>query len=341
MASTVVGQTLLNWKDLKDRMDPNGMPAYVAEVLTETNDFLEDILWKPSNQPLGHTSTVRTGLPAIGRRRLNRGTTSSKSTVTKVEDSLTMIEGFSTVDVKALQLYGGEVSARKSEARAFAESMAQQAADDFIYATVLDSPDEFDGLMTRFNSLSGNISRQVLDAGGTGADLSSIYLVGWGDEKVYGLYPKNTQAGLQHEDWGKQLIQQDDDIGGQKLPAYVDQWSWDYGLCVKDYRFVVRIANIEPSEVLEVTGTQGLADYGTGLPFLLARAMHHIWNINACMPRFYAPRAIIEGLDVQWLARTTDNAFQTEQVDGKQVLSYRNIPIRTMDALTDTESAVT
>ena len=336
-----LGGTVLNWKDLKDRMDPNGMPARIANVLDEAKPILNDIPWMESNQPLGHQSTIQVGLPTVGFKRINYGSVSSKGTVANIQDTMSMIEGFATTDIKALELYGNSNATRMGESRSFAESMAQLAVDTIWYGDVTDSIDEFNGFKVRYDTLSGNVQNSVLDAGASGDDIASVWLIGWGADKVYGLYPKNCMAGLRHKDWGEQLIQQDTDLGGRKLPAFVDQWTWDLGLCVKDWRYVVRIANIDLSDLAGYTGTQASNAYTTNLVFLMKTALRRIPNLASCRPIFYMPRSVAEGLDVQYLARTVENVWATKDVEGKLVDTFYNIPVRIEDALLNTEDEVT
>jgi hypothetical protein len=73
----------------------------------------------------------------------------------------------------------------------------------------------------------------------------------------------------------------------------------------------------------------------------MAKAIHRIPFLNLGKPVFYANRTILEMLDVQ----QTDNVeagggITFENVDGKRVASFRGIPIRTVDALLETEALV-
>jgi hypothetical protein len=335
-----LGDDVLTFADLKKRMDPNGMPAMIAELLMQSNPILDDIPWKASNRPEGNQSTIRTELPTVNLRRLNQGTVSSKSVTNQIEDGMAMIEAWSTTDVKLLKLYGNEAATRMGEAKAFIEAMGQKVAELIFEGAVADDDREFNGIRSRYDDTSGDTSDNILDCGGSGNDMGSIYLVGWGDT-VHGIYPKNTQAGLVHNDHGQQIIQTDDDLGGAKLSAFVDQWSWDCGIVVKDWRNIVRLVNLDVADWQGVTGTeQSIDDYATNAMYLMARAMHRIPNLAAVRPVFYMPRAVFEGFDVQSLARTTANVFESRQVDGKMLTTFRGIPMKICDQLGIAESAI-
>ena len=334
----LLGGQILNFADIQKRMDPKGMPAKIAELLAQSTPIVNDILWKPSNLPTSHRSTIRTGLPTVNLRRLNQGSAASKSTTAQIEDGMSLLDAWSHVDAKVLELSGYPMQMRFGEGRSFIEAMGQKFENLFFYGDETDDDREFNGLQPRYTSLGDN----VLSAGGTGSELSSVYLVGWGDDKVFGIYPEHCAAGIKHKDHGERPWQESTDLGGSVLNAYVDQWCWDAGLVVKDHRYVVRIAEVDATEVLDPAAPpQSLTDYTTNLLFLMAKAMHRIPNLQACRPVFYMPRTVFEGFDVQVLARTTANVFATAQVDGQIVTTYRGIPIKVADQLGYAEGVLT
>ena len=69
--------------DVIKRTEPgvNGGPGKIAtivEMLTETNEILQDMTYVEGNLPTGHKSTIRTGLPSAAWRMLNYGVQPSK-----------------------------------------------------------------------------------------------------------------------------------------------------------------------------------------------------------------------------------------------------------------------
>ncbi len=52
-----------------------------------------------------------------------------------------------------------------------------------------------------FQPSAGN-AQNIIDAGGTGTDNTSIWLV-WGENTVHGIFPKGQKAGIQMEDKGR------------------------------------------------------------------------------------------------------------------------------------------
>src|SRR5690606_34436193 len=107
-----------------------------------------------------------------------------------------MMEARSEIDVDVAKLNGNTAAFRLSEAEAFVEGMNQEFMSALFYGNAALEPEKFTGLATRYNTLdpAQNISSNVLDAGGTGTDNTSIYLVVWGENTVTGIYPKGSQA---------------------------------------------------------------------------------------------------------------------------------------------------
>ena len=66
-------------------------------------------------------------------------------------------------------------------------------------------------------------------------------------------FPKGSRAGLQTKDLGEELVS--DGANGKYLAAR-SLYQWDAGMAVKDWRYVVRIANIDVSDWVGVTGTR-------------------------------------------------------------------------------------
>ena len=177
--------TALTLADWAKRIDPKGNPALVAELLSQSNQVLEDILYRPGNLPTGHRVTIRTGLPSVYWRALNAGVPSSKSTTAQVDEGIGMLEGYSRVDVDLAKLNGDTAKFRLSEDVAFLEAMNQGQVNNLFYGNVAANPAAYTGLSTRYGAISGAGNAQnILDAGGTSTNICSIWLVYWGDRQV-------------------------------------------------------------------------------------------------------------------------------------------------------------
>lgn len=325
----VKGLNALTLADWAKRVDPNGKVDKIVELLSQTNPILTDMLFVEGNLPTGHKTTVRTGLPAATWRLLNYGVPRSKSTSAQVTDTTGMLETYSEVDKSLADLNGNTSEFRLSEDRAFLEAMNQQMAETLFYGDTTINPQRFMGLSSRYNDLSAGNKQNVIDAGGTGTDNASIWLVLWGENTVHGIFPKGQQAGLNHQDLGEQTLY--DGNGGQ-YQGYRTHYKWDNGLCLRDWRYVVRIANIDVSNL--VTGTTA-AD----ICKLMIKALHRIPNMGMGRPVYYMNRTLNEYLDIQSLEKTS-LGISVKETEGVWWNTFRNVPIRQCDALLETESRV-
>lgn len=327
--------------DAASQTDPDGKPAKIAEKLSQTNEVLMDALWMPSNLPTNHKTTQRTGLPTIYKRRLNEGTLPSKATTAQITDGMTLLEGRSHLDVKLADIASDPATIRFNEGVAFMEAMAQEAARQIFYGSVAVDDTEFNGLQPRMNDLDADNLDQIINAGGTGEGsvYTSVYLVGWGDMKCYGIYPKGTSAGLQHIDLGRDLVADSTGIAGAQLLAYRDQWNWDLGLCLQDDRYVVRICNIDISDMQALTGTQETTD-STFLLKLMMDALDRIPSLNACKPIFYCNRTVRSALRNMALQRGI-NMVGIDSAEGRPKTTVGGVPVHLCDQITNTEAEVT
>lgn len=200
---SVKGLTALTLADWGKRVDPNGKVDKIIELLGQTNPILQDMPFVEGNLPTGHRTTIRSGLPSATWRLLNYGVQPSKSTTVQVTDSVGMLETYAEVDKSLADLNGNTAEFRLSEDRAFIEAMNQQMAQTLFYGDSSVNPQQFMGLSSRYSSLSAGNAQNIIDAGGTGTDNTSIWLVVWGKNTVHGIFPKGQKAGIQMEDKGQ------------------------------------------------------------------------------------------------------------------------------------------
>ncbi len=331
-----LGAEVLTLTDWAKRLDPDGKIADIAELLSQQNEILLDMLFMEANEATSHTSTIRTGLPTVYWRLFNQGVLSSKSTTAQIKESMGMLEAWSDVDKDLAMLNGNTAQFRLSEGAAFVEAMNQEFASTVFYGNSSVSPEEFNGLSIRYSSLSANNARNIIDAGGTdsGTDLSSIWLVVWGNQSVHGIFPKGSQAGLVHEDIGETVSENVGGVSGSKMKVFRDRWQQKAGLVVKDWRYAARACNIDISNLVSKTNAADIIE-------LMIKLTHRVENLSAGKAAFYMNRTMIQMLDI--LRRDDVQAgggLSWDTVDGKIMYSFRGIPIRRTDALLQTESQV-
>jgi hypothetical protein len=326
----------LTLADHAKRMDPDGKTPKIVELLAQTNEILDDMRFMEGNLPTGHRTTVRTGLPTVYWRLLNQGVQPSKSLTAQIDEQCGMLEAWSEVDTEVCKLNGNVGSFRLSEATAFLEAMNQEFASTLFYGNASQSPEEFNGLEVRYGDLSATNAQNIINANGPDPnDNTSIYLIVWGDQTCHGIFPKGSSAGLSHKDLGEVTVQDSNGIAGNRLRAYQDYFTWKVGLNLKDWRYVVRICNIDVSQLVAGTGGQ-LAN----LVELMTKAMHRIPNLNMGKACFYANRTVIQMLDIQRRDDMVGSALTYADIDGKLIPHFRGVPIKKCDAILDTESQV-
>lgn len=332
--------TQLTLYDFAKRLDPNGSVASVAELLSQQNDILDDMVWQEGNLPTGHRISVRTVLPTVAWRAINAGVAASKSGTAQVDETIGLLEGRSNIDLKLLALNGNSAAFRASENAAFLEAMNQQFVSTLFNGNPGVDQKQFLGLSGRYGSLSGSNSQNMISAGGSGSDNASVWLVGWGPETCYGIFPKGSTAGLSARDLGEEAVA---DANGNFYQAARSLFQMDAGLAVKDWRYIVRIPNIDVSDWIGVTGTQATSA-ATNLIKLMSRAIDRIPNLNNCRPAFYANRTIYSGLRLQALEKSSQvlsiSDAMTQFGMPRKETQFLGIPLRNVDALGVAETAV-
>ena len=344
-----IGANAITYADWAKRMDDDGKVATIINILSQSNEILKDMLVVEGNLPTGHKTTVRTGLPSATWRLLNYGVTRTKSTTAQITDNCGMLETYSEIDKYIADLNGNTAEFRLSEDLAFLEGMNQQMAGTLFYGNTAVNPERFMGLAPRYPSVltaTAQTAANVIDAGGTGSTNTSIWVMVWGPNTCHGIFPKGQISGLQHRDLGEWTLF---DANNNPYQGYRTHFKWDMGLTVRDWRYLVRIANID---VNLLTGASA-ANLINGL----IRAVHRLPTapVKASTEQttdapdegamsmgrtvIYCNRIIRTYLDIQAVNKT-NVLLRLDEWDGEAVTTFRGIPIRTCDQLLNTEARV-
>ena len=322
--------------DLKNTWGPDNKVGMIAELLSQNNEVLDDMVWVEGNLPTGHVSNIRTGLPAPTWRKLYGGVQPTKSTSRKVTDACGMLEAYAEVDKALADLNGNSAAFRLSEDRAHMEGMSQELAASLFYANEATAPEEITGFAPRFNDQSALNGENILTDAATpdNSDNSSIWLVGWGPYTCFGIYPKGSMGGLQMSDKGQVTIESIDGAGG-RMEAYRTHYRWDSGLVVKDWRYVIRIQVDQEDIVKDAASGPDLID-------LMTRACELVPSdfLSVTRPAFYMNRTLRSFLRRQVVNKVKNSTLTMEDVAGKRVLSFDSIPVRRCDVLTNTETGI-
>ena len=324
-----LGQTHPTIADVASRTH-DGKIDPIVEILKEQNEVLDVIPWAAANDGTGHRTTIRSGLPAPTWRQLNYGVQPTKARTVPVRDTTGMLAARSEIDVAVAKLNGNTNEFRLSEDVAHLEGMNQAFSDTLIYGNTAVNPERFMGLAPRYSSLAAENGENIISGGGSGSDNTSIWLVVWGLNTVHGIYTAGFSAGIQHKDKGEQEVT---DAAGGKFDALVSTYEWHCGLVLRDWRYCVRIANIDASDL-----TANAAS-GANLIDLMTQAVELVPNINMGKASFMANRTVRSFLRRQTVNKANVN-LSLDQVAGRKVVTFDGIPVYRMDAILNTEATV-
>ncbi len=322
--------------------------AAIIELLSQTNEILDDMMVVEGNLPTGHKTTVRTGLPQATWRLLNAGVPNAKSTTAQITDTCGNLETYAVIDKDIADLNGNTAEFRLSEVRAFLEGMSQQVASTLIYGNQHVNPERFTGLAPRYSTLTtanSQTANNVLNGGGLASTNTSIWGVTWGSDTTHGTFPKGKITGLQHRDMGEWPV---NDANGNTYQAYRDHFKWEIGLVQRDWRYNFRIANIDVTQLTGVSAAnlinlivRGLYRLPTAPAMATAIQTSDTPQVRANQGRLvlYCNRVIRTYLDLQAMNKT-NVLLKLEEFNGKVVTTFRGVPVRTCDAILNNEAQV-
>jgi len=335
--TTALGATYLTLLDWAMREKPGGGIDEIIEVLANTNPIIGDASVMEGNLPTGHRTTKRASDPTGTWRLLNYGVAPEKSTTEQITDLCGILESYSKIDVDLASLNANEAAFRASEDNAFITGFNDTVATAIFYANQNKDPEQMHGLSPRYNSLTspaGASSSQVIGCGASGDDISSIWIITWGPNTCSLMFPKGSKAGLQSEDLGKQLVT---DAGGTNTyQAWVTKFQWKLGLVLRDYRYVIRICNIDISDLT--------SDAATGADLLdkllegyYARPTVDLGNMGKTF--IYCNKTIAKFLHKQAQNKSNVN-LSIDNPAGKPVVNFLGAPVHVCDNLNVVEDQV-
>lgn len=342
-AGVTLGANMPTMADLAKAMGSDNKIARAIEQLNLTNEVLDDAVVQEGNTTTGWMGVVRTGLPSVVFRLVNQGVPPSKATTAQLIEQAARLEGWVEVDEALAELAPDLGEYRMQQTLPMYESFNQTVTNKLFYGNAGLAPEEFTGFSTRFSTsvqATAASGANIIKGAGVGADNTSIWLINWHPATCFLIYPKGTTAGIVHNDLGLETVEATSGIGGNRMRAYRDQFIWRVGLAVPDWRSVVRIANIDQSDMIADT-----AGASVKLIELMARALDRIQGPRGRLA-FYGSRSVKSILRVQAMNKSA-NALGIEQgldqfgrpVQGG-VLTFQGVPFRTVDALLGTEAAV-
>ena len=320
------------------RQSVDGKVMKIAQVLAQTNDIVLDAPFYPTNQTMSMVATLATGEPSGTWKGLNEFVGAEKPSTEQISDGCGMLEAWSNIDCVQADMSGDKAKYLENKDKAFIGGLGKTQAATMIYGNTAINPKSFTGLAPRYNSTTtGRGKEQIIKAGGTGSDNTSIWLVQWGEDKVHGIYPKDLTAGLQHDFKGKVTLTDN----YKHMDVYQTKYDWFTGIHIADYRSVVRCANIDVSDLL----TAGDAsDTSTNLMKHMSLMLDGLpdTNGNVC---FYMNKTVMSMLRVKLMNKgntflSVSDWTRDDVLLRRGRLSFMGFPIGRVDQITNAEAAV-
>lgn len=335
------GKWYITMRDIAAGKTPNGMQdREVVELMAKNNPILADVLFQECNKGRENFSTVRTGYPDAVYRSFYEGVSPSKGAKKQVVNSCATLSSALTIDQRLYDQEKDKAALLLDEASAHAEAMGQAVATGLFYGKIADTPKGINGLATTYSVLGGTGTDEtlakfyVLDAkrsdSSDATQLRSIFLVSWGRNSVKGLFPEATNMGLQRGVLESVLIK---DENNKDLKVMRQEFNWDFGLEIKDFRFAGRIANIQ-TNLMDTTGATDLVKLFTRLKIRIKDS----GEVRQCL---YMDKITFEALALQFYAKTQGNAIQYADLAQKVPTSIHGITVGLSDALNTNETLLT
>jgi hypothetical protein len=310
----------LSLVEVAKRTNPDGTMATIAEVLKESNSIIADAVWREANDTFSNKTVRRASLPSGSWRKLNEGVAIEASQTVELVDTIGMLETWSQNDIEVIKGFSNPMQARNDEAMAFVEGLGQEMAATMLYGNTASSPEEFTGLAPRLGAIAATAN--VINEGGS-TNVTSIYVVDWSPTGVYMIYPKNSMAGLEHEDRGIETVTS----SSTKYRAYVDVFNWKAGMVVKNTKSIGRIANIQP------TGASNLFDEDN-LITLLNRMTQGPGR------RIYCNQTVLTQMEIRAKDKTNIHYTTVNDIAPGPVTFFKGVPVRLVEQILNTESDV-
>ncbi len=339
--------------DAASRTEPDGNIPRIAEMLSQHNAIGPDMPYREANEMTGHTFVFRSSIPTGSFRQYNQGTPYGKSTTAKGRVGMAMLRGYSQIDRDLANHTGNPSGFRQSEDIAFLEGMGQTIVQNIFYGNTAVDPTTFMGFANFYNTISTAVAQNaanVINAGGAGANNTSMWLVGWGLQSVYAIYPRGSKAGLAMQDKGDVVPAYD--AAGNRFEAWTTFFGQDIGLVPEDWRYVVRIGNIDTTAAAGGLFSASPPDLfalmanAAMLPPSTNQQVSGITGTDAPMDEtqkkwsWYTNRTLRFCLDIQSI-RNRNVLLTDKDYAGNPITTWRGVEVDVVDRIINTEGTLT
>jgi len=323
------------------KLTKNNQVLNFAKVLSQRKPILDDMPILPSNEILGYTGMRETSIPTPQIIKVGDGWDASVVQWAGYSEVISMFKDRCQIPKDALRIQPQKATMRLRILNRHIEGFGQGVCNHLFNGSSITTPEKFDGLDVRYTTPdaddvndpdSGDMG--VYDMEGTGDDTTSIWMIQWSPEKVFGISPMNDpHKGIRVEDKGEQWVTSTSGAGeggnDKKRWDYVTELAWDIGLVVHDMRSVKRIRNIESA----------ISNRSVDLVNKIIEARNDFEGEETVW--MYVNGRIFTHLDILTMDKTNVK-YSSDNPYGKPLLMFRDMPIRkqSVKAISNEETAV-
>jgi formylmethanofuran dehydrogenase subunit D len=312
--------------ELAKRHGPDQRLMRIADIATERNEILQDMVWVEANGIDSHTFNQKISEPEGTWGRINRGGEFETMRSRQIKSDIKMLEGYNQIDERLLMKFREPAAARAQEDMAYLAGMTKNIVRTMLYGNANVNPDQLHGLYNRSEFTS--LGAQCLDnGGGAGTGLTDIWLMRHSaDNGIFFFYPSGdaTQM-IQSRDLGRELVY---DANGKPYQAYVSYHKYNIGYDIVDPRNIIRIANVDPDSA---TSTQRFD------PDVLIDALAQMYDQQGVV--IYVSRATWANM-VKYAKDKTNIEWAPEEYGGRWIRSFIGLPVKLIDQLASYDTAV-
>ncbi len=311
--------------DLLKGLDPEGNIARIINVLWTRGDLIKDGRWIEANDFTSHLFTQALSEPAGTFGMINVGVPYAAAKTKQVREELGLLETYSRIDERLLKRTRNAETFRSQRNLMVVSGMSKTFNTTVLYASQAVDPEKINGFLPRFPTLASLAAGPSgKGAGGSAAGaVTSIYVIRWGEDGVYFIYPRGGKNAIFEEDLGRQLIQ---DSPTTAYTAVVSHLGINFGMCIADNRCFQRICNIMPTGAANIFNEDDLIEVLENLP-----------DTNNTV--IYVPKAVKIQMNIAWKNRNPNYGQGTDGW-GKPVMTFFEVPVRRLDQIIPTEAVV-
>lgn len=347
---------LVSWAKMRA---PNGDASMVAQLLNQSNEMVNDILWLEGNLPTGCRITQTVGLPTTYTRQLNQPVQVSRGQKAQVDESCAIHEGWGETDQDVLTLWADQGQFLFHQSLDHMESMTQLFSQNFWYGDTQSDPTKFLGMAPRYSTTSAAtaaVGQNVISGGGASSANASVWLLTFAPTALHGIFPKGSAAGITHNIYPDQVVSGTNatsgatsgaGLGGTRMRVHQEQWQWKAGLALWDWRWCARGCNIDTNNLVAENAAADLVKMMVSMMYLVPSINKPASTTGNPMTSlaipgkqaFYMNRTLRKMLHIQILNKAS-NQLTFEDVDGEKVMTLQGVPIRNSDQLLNTEATI-